>query len=95
MAQRIERWLIDKLSPWARKPRTHSDAQVSEIAASIEEFGFNNPVLVDANGGVIAGCGRLLVAQKFGLTEVPVIVLDRLHEAQNRAAEREDRDPAG
>src|SRR6202167_3704190 len=85
MAQRIERWLIDKLIPWARNPRTHSDAQIAQIAASIAEFGFNNPILVDTNAGIIAGHGRLLAAQKLGLTEVPVIVLDHLSEAQKRA----------
>ncbi|HXP85096.1 MAG TPA: site-specific DNA-methyltransferase [Bryobacteraceae bacterium] len=85
MARRIEHWLIDKLIPWARNPRTHSDAQVAQIAASIEEFGFNAPILVDSNAGIIAGHGRLLAAQKLGLTEVPVIVLDHLTEAQKRA----------
>ena len=85
MAQRIERWLIDRLIPWVRNPRTHSDAQVSEIAASIEAFGFNNPILVDTKAGIIAGHGRLLAAQKLGLTEIPVIVLDHLTEAQKRA----------
>jgi DNA modification methylase len=85
MAQHIERWLIDKLIPWARNPRTHSDAQIAQIAASIAEFGFNNPILVDTKAGIIAGHGRLLAAQKLGLTEVPVIVLDHLSEAQKRA----------
>jgi DNA modification methylase len=85
MAQRIERWLLEKLIPWARNPRTHSDAQIAQIAASIEEFGFNNPILVDTNAGIIAGHGRLLAAQRLGLTEVPVIVLDHLTEAQKRA----------
>src|SRR6202167_192024 len=85
MAQRIERWLIDKLIPWARNPRTHSDAQVAQIAASIAEFGFNNPILVDTNSGIIAGHGRLMAARKLGLKEVPVIVVDHLTEAQKRA----------
>ena len=70
MAQRIKRWLVDKLSPWARKPRAYSDAQVSAIAASIEEFGFRNPILADTNFGIIASHGRLLAAQKLGLAEV-------------------------
>src|ERR1700690_2862057 len=78
-------WLIDKLIPWARNPRTHSDAQVTQIAASIDEFGFNNPILVDIKAGIIAGHGRLLAARKLGLTVVPVIVLDHLTEAQKRA----------
>ena len=84
MARRIELWLIDKLIPWARNPRTHSDAQIAQIAASIREFGFNNPILVDTKAGIIAGHGRLLAAQRLGLSEVPVIVLDHLSEAQKR-----------
>jgi hypothetical protein len=55
MAQHIELWPIDKLVPYARNPRTHSDAQVAQIAASIAEFGFTNPILVDTNAGIIAG----------------------------------------
>src|SRR5580698_5186009 len=85
MAQRIEHWPLEKLIPYARNPRTHSDAQVAQIAASIAEFGFNNPILVDTKAGIIAGHGRLLAAQKLGLKEVPVIVLDHLSEAQKRA----------
>jgi DNA modification methylase len=83
--QRIEHWLLHKLIPFARNPRTHSDAQVAQIAASIEAFGFNNPILVDTEAGIIAGHGRLLAARKLGLTEVPVIVLDHLSEKQKRA----------
>src|SRR6202050_1708242 len=85
MAKHIEMWLVDRLIPWARNPRTHSDAQIAQIAASIAEFGFNNPILVDTKAGIIAGHGRLLAARKLGLTEVPVIVLDHLSEAQKRA----------
>jgi len=85
MAKHIEMWLVERLIPWARNPRTHSDAQVAQIAASIAEFGFNNPILVDTNSGIIAGHGRLLAARKLGLEEVPVIVLDHLTEAQKRA----------
>ena len=85
MARRIEHWLIDKLIPFARNPRTHSGAQIAQIAASIAEFGFNNPILVDTKAGIIAGHGRLLAARKLGLTEVPVIVLDHLSDAQKRA----------
>src|SRR5271167_4663384 len=85
MTRRIELWLIDKLIPFARNPRTHSDAQIAQIAASIEAFGFNNPILVDTKAGIIAGHGRLLAARKLELTEVPVIVLDHLTEAQKRA----------
>src|ERR1700680_5114055 len=85
MAKHIELWLIDQLIPYARNPRTHSDAQVAQIAASIAEFGFNNPILVDTKAGIIAGHGRLLAARKLQLTEVPVIVLDHLTETQKRA----------
>jgi DNA modification methylase len=83
-ATRIEFWLIERLIPYARNPRTHSDAQVAQIAASIAEFGFNNSILVDTKAGIIAGHGRLLAARKLQLAEVPVIVLD-LTEAQKRA----------
>src|SRR5260370_16144389 len=85
MAKHIEMWLIERLIPWIRNPRTHSDAQVAQIAASIAEFGFNNPILVDTKAGILAGHGRLLAARKLGLKEVPVIVLDHLSEAQKRA----------
>ena len=85
MAQRIEFWRLEKLIPYARNPRTHSDAQVAQIAASIAAFGFNNPILVDTRAGIIAGHGRLLAARKLQLAEVPIIVLDHLTEAQKRA----------
>src|SRR3984893_9957495 len=90
MAKHIELWLIDKLIPWARNPRTHSDAQVAQIAASIAEFGFNNPILVDTKAGIIAGHGRLLAARKLGLIEVAVIVLDHLFDKQKTAYEIAD-----
>jgi DNA modification methylase len=85
MVKHIELWLIDRLIPFARNPRTHSEAQVAQIAGSIAEFGFNNPILVDTKAGIIAGHGRLLAARKLQLTEVPVIVLDHLTEGQKRA----------
>ena len=85
MAQRIEHWSIEKLIPYARNPRTHSDAQIAQIAASIAEFGFNSPILVDTKAAIIAGHGRLLAARKLQLEEVPVIVLDHLTETQKRA----------
>jgi DNA modification methylase len=85
MARHIEMWPIEKLIPFARNPRTHSEAQVAQIAASIAAFGFNNPILVDTKAGIIAGHGRLLAARKLQLTEVPVIVLDHLTDAQKRA----------
>src|ERR1700730_16934895 len=85
MALRIEHWPLEKLIPYARNPRTHSDAQVAQIGASIAEFGFNNPILVDTKAGIIAGHGRLLAARKLQLNVVPVIILDHLSEAQKRA----------
>jgi DNA modification methylase len=85
MAKHIELWLIDRLILYAKNPRTHSDAQIAQIAASIEAFGFNNPILVDSKAGIIAGHGRLLAARQLGLEEVPVIVLDHLSETQKRA----------
>ena len=85
MAQQIEHWPIDRLQPYAGNPRTHSPEQVVQIAASIAEFGFTNPILVDTKAGIIAGHGRLLAARKLGLTEIPVIVLDHLSETQRRA----------
>jgi DNA modification methylase len=85
MVKHIEIWLIDKLIPYAKNPRTHSEAQVCQIAANIAQFGFNNPILVDTNNGIIAGHGRLLAARTLGLIEVPVIVLDHLSETQKRA----------
>jgi ParB-like chromosome segregation protein Spo0J len=85
MAKHIDLWPLDRLIPYARNPRTHSDAQVAQIAASIAEFGFNNPILVDTNAGIIAGHGRLLASRRLQLREVPVIVLDHLSETQKRA----------
>ena len=66
-AQTIEQIDIDALIPYARNSRTHSEAQVAQIAASIREFGFTNPVLIDGEGGIIAGHGRVLAARKLGL----------------------------
>lgn len=76
---------IDSLIPHARNARTHSDRQVAEIAASIREFGWTNPVLVDGANGIIAGHGRVLAARKLGLSSVPVIELSGMSEAQKRA----------
>jgi hypothetical protein len=73
------------LIPYARNARTHSEKQVAEIAASIREFGWTNPILVDGENGIIAGHGRLLAARKLGISEVPVIELAGLTEAQKRA----------
>ena len=85
LAKRIEHWPLDKLIPYARNARTHSEEQIAQIAASIKEFGFTNPLLVDTASGIIAGHGRLLAARKLGMSEVPVIVLDHLTETQRRA----------
>ena len=76
---------VTTLVPYARNARTHSDTQVARIAASIREFGWTNPLLVDGERGIIAGHGRLLAARKLGLAEVPVIELAHLTEAQKRA----------
>jgi DNA modification methylase len=81
----IEHRPIERLIPYARNARTHSPAQVAQIAASIREFGWTNPVLVDGQDGVIAGHGRLLAARQLGLSSVPVIELSGLTEAQKRA----------
>jgi len=85
MARRIEIWPADRLVPYAKNARTHSPEQVAQIAASIVEFGFVNPILVDSMDGIIAGHGRLLAARKLGLAEVPVVVLGHLSEIQRRA----------
>ena len=76
---------VDTLIPYARNARTHSPAQVAQIAASIREFGFTNPVLVDVERGVIAGHGRLLAARQLGMETIPTIELAHLTEAQKRA----------
>lgn len=72
---KIKYWPLDRLVPYARNSRTHSDDQVAQIAASIREFGFTNPILVDTEAGILAGHARLLAAQSLSLAEVPVIVL--------------------
>ena len=76
---------LGALIPYARNPRTHSDAQIAQIAASIREFGWTNPVLVDGASGIIAGHGRVLAARKLRLERVPVIELAHMSEAQKRA----------
>src|SRR3954469_7719969 len=81
----IERWPLDRLIPHARNARTHSEAQVAQIAGSIAEFGFVNPVLVGDDGVIVAGHGRVLAARKLGLTEAPVIALAHLSPTQRRA----------
>ena len=81
---RLEFWPVDRLLPSPRNARTHSDAQVAEIAGSIRAFGFSNPILVGEDRDVVAGHGRLAAARKLGLLEVPVIVLGELSELQRR-----------
>lgn len=81
----IEHLLVSSLIPYARNSRTHSDEQVAQIAASIREFGFTNPVLIDANGTIIAGHGRVMAAKKLGLDEVPCLRLGHLTPSQIRA----------
>jgi len=85
MGKEIESLPTESLIPYARNARTHSDAQVAQIAASIREFGFNNPVLIDSDGGIIAGHGRVMAARKLGLEEVPCLRLSHLSDVQRRA----------
>jgi site-specific DNA-methyltransferase (adenine-specific) len=82
---KIEQRLVADLIPYAANSRTHSDAQVAQIAASIKEFGWTNPILIDGDNTIIAGHGRLLAARKLGLDTVPAIILDHLSKAQQRA----------
>ncbi|HBP4929129.1 TPA: site-specific DNA-methyltransferase [Pseudomonas aeruginosa] len=84
-ADKIEQWPTAKLLPYARNARTHSEEQVAQIAASIAEFGFTNPILAGSDGVIVAGHGRLAAAQKLGLDVVPVVVLDHLSPTQRRA----------
>ena len=74
-----------EITPYARNSRTHSDEQVAQVAASIKEFGWTNPILVDETNTIIAGHGRLMAAQRMGMAEVPTIMLANLTEAQKRA----------
>nr|CRH06588.1 ParB domain protein nuclease [Candidatus Magnetococcus massalia] len=85
MAERIELWPTDRLMPYAGNARTHSEEQIAKVAASMVEFGFTNPILVDGKDGIIAGHCRLSAAQRIGLDQVPVVVLDHLSDAQRRA----------
>ena len=84
-AERIEHWPTTKLLPYVRNARQHSDEQIAQIAASIAEFGFVNPILTGADGVLVAGHGRLAAARKLGLSTVPVVVLDHLTPTQRRA----------
>lgn len=79
---------LSALRPYARNARTHSPKQIAQIAASIREFGFNTPILVDRDGEIIAGHGRVAAAKKLGLDTVPCVRLEHLTEAQKRAFSR-------
>ena len=85
MQLQIEQWPVDRLIPYIRNARTHSDAQVAQVAGSIAEFGFVNPILVGPDGVLVAGHARLAAARLLKLTAVPVIVLAHLSETQRRA----------
>ena len=84
-ADKVEKWAITKLVPYARNSRTHSDEQIGQIAASIKEWGWTTPVLVDEDGSIIAGHGRTLAAQRLKMTEVPVMVAKGWSDAKKRA----------
>lgn len=102
LAAKLEQWSIDRLKPNPKNPRLHSPQQVARIIGSIVEFGFTNPILIDAKGGVIAGHGRLAAARRLNWKTVPVVVLGHLSELQrraymladNRIAEDSEWDPA-
>jgi len=82
---KIKQMDVERLIPYAANSRTHSEAQIAQIAASIKEFGWTNPILVDGDDTIIAGHGRLLAARKLGMEKVPTIVIDHLSKAQQRA----------
>jgi DNA modification methylase len=84
-ADKVERWPIGRLVPYARNARTHSEAQIEQVAASIREWGWTNPVLVGEDGGIIAGHCRVLAGRQLGLAEVPVMLATGWSEAQKRA----------
>ncbi len=85
MTDQLEQIATAELIPYARNARTHSPAQVAGIAGSIREFGFNNPVLIDKDNGIIAGHGRVLAAQQLGLETVPCLRLGHLTKTQRKA----------
>ena len=84
-ADKVERWPIDRLLPYARNARTHSNEQIAQVAASIREWGWTNPVLIGENGEIIADHCRVLAGKKLGLTEVPIMLATGWSEAQKRA----------
>lgn len=85
LPETVEHWDIDKLKPYENNARTHSFQQILEIAASIVEFGFTNPILIDPDGGIFAGHGRFEAARHLEMKKVPVIILAGLSEIQKRA----------
>jgi ParB-like chromosome segregation protein Spo0J len=86
MTSVVKMWLVDRLIPYLWTARTHSDQHIGQIAASVREFGLTNVILVDSSATVIAGQGRLLAARKLGITQLPIIILDHLTEAQKGPA---------
>lgn len=84
-ADKVEQWSIDRLIPYANNARTHSAEQVAQIAASVKEWGWTTPVLVDEQGSIIAGHGRTLAAHKLKMTEIPVMVAEGWSDAKKRA----------
>jgi ParB-like chromosome segregation protein Spo0J len=85
MASRLELWPLERLKPFERNARTHSEQQLRQMVASIQQFGFTAPILVDGQDGILAGHGRLEAARRLGLAQVPVVVLDHLTPEQRRA----------
>ena len=83
--KKIEYIAINDLIPYVNNARVHSEEQILQIASSIKEFGFNNPVLIDKGNGIIAGHGRVYAARKLGLEEIPVIRIEHLSKAQKKA----------
>ena len=86
-ADKVERWSLDRVIPYDKNARTHSAEQIDQIARSMLEWGWTNPLLVDERGGLIAGHGRLMAARKLGWTEGPVMVAKGWTKAQKRATE--------
>ena len=85
VTERLEQVPVDRLVPYARNARTHSKEQILQLRASLREFGFVNPVIVDKDLNIIAGHGRILAAKEEGITEVPCVFVEHLTEAQKRA----------
>ena len=85
MASHIELWPLDRLTPYAKNARTHSETQIADLAGSIVEYGFTAPLLVSGDGGILSGHGRFAAAKKLALDVVPVVVLDHLTPTQRRA----------